>query len=221
MERRLFGVWIFDVGARLYTAMTANAVWQASCASLLDHVPANQKQLQALDLGTGPAVSALAMSRKRADVSFIGFDLSQRMLAIAKGHGTAAGWLPQRLSLLRGDALRLPLTDGRVDVVTGHSFLYLLPDHKAALAEANRVLARGGYAAFLEPHAGPVSWSWLIEQRSWRLLESLALWRFYSGRHMRFSPASLSTALAEAGFTNITTEITLGGFGIFGRAQKS
>jgi SAM-dependent methyltransferase len=112
------------------------------------------------------------------------------------------------------------LVDAGLDALTGHSFLYLLPNRRVALAEAKRSLRPGGYLAFLEPHAGQVSWAWLLGHASIRLLTSISLWRLYSWFHIRFSAESLCLALQEAGFVNITTEVTLGGFGIFGRAQK-
>lgn len=220
MGRRLSRVWIFDVGAWAYNAFTANEIWQTSCAGLLAHVPPDQARVYALDLGVGPGVSALAMGRQRADVSFIGLDLSQAMLEIARNNRKAVRWSPQRLSLLRGDALQLPLADRTMNVVTGHSFFYLLPDRHTALTEVKRVLRPGGYVALLEPHAAPGNWSWLLCQSSLRLLISVSLWRLYSRLHTRFSVSGLRTFLEEGGFIHITTEVTIGGFGIVGRAQK-
>src|SRR5262245_34964915 len=160
------------------------------------------------------------MGRRRPEVSFIGLDLSQPMLEIARDNRRMAGWRPQRLSLLRGDALQLPLAGETMHVVTGHSFFYILPDHHTALAEVNRVLRPGGHLAFLEPHAGWGDWGWLLRQGSLRLLIAVSLWRLYSRLHRRFSAASMRAALEQAGFVHIKTEVTLGGFGIVGRAQK-
>lgn len=220
MARQLSPVWLFDAGAWAYDSFTANEIWQASCAALLDHVPPNGRQRQALDLGVGPGVSALVMGRQRPDVSFIGLDLSPRMLAIARANRASAGWSEQRLPLLRGNVLQLPLADESLNIVTGHSFFYLLPDRNRALAEVKRILQPGGYIAFLEPHAGNGDWSWLLRQRSLRLLISVSLWRLYSRLHTRFSAGNLHVFLAQAGFRNIRTEVTLGGFGVVGRAQR-
>jgi ubiquinone/menaquinone biosynthesis C-methylase UbiE len=181
-------VWIFDVGAWAYDSFTANEIWQTSCASLLDAVPSNQARLQALDLGVGPGVSALAMGRGRPELSFIGLDLSQPMLKIARDNRKIAGWSPQRLSLLRGDALQLPFAEETMDVVTGHSFFYLLPDYHTALVEVNRVLRPGGYIAFLEPHTGPGDWNWLLRQGSLRLLIAVSLWRPGASRPQACTP---------------------------------
>lgn len=217
---RLFGVWIFDVGAGFYDFMTANRIWQANCARLLEYVPHDGSRRQVLDLGTGPAVSAVAMGQHREDVNIIGLDISKTMLAIANRNRKAGGWSLDRLSLLRGDVYRLPFADRSVDVVTAHSFLYLFPHDQAILFEVKRVLKNGGYISFLEPHQGQVSWPWLWQQRSGRLLASATLWRFYSGLHRRFSHHSLRLAFEQTGFANIVTEDTLGEFGIFGHARK-
>jgi ubiquinone/menaquinone biosynthesis C-methylase UbiE len=220
MKKYWGGIWLFDAGAWAYHLFTSNPVWLANCARLLAHVPPQQDQLCVLDLGVGPGGSALAMGQQRSTARFVGLDLAQRMLAVAARNRFKSDWPAERLPLVRGDALHLPLADKKVDAVTGHSLLYLLPDHQLALNEANRVLRPGGYAAFLEPHTGRVSWPWLWSQPSSRLWVSVTLWRFYSGLHRRFSPESMRRSLAQAGFVNISTEVTLGGFGIFGRAQK-
>ncbi len=107
-----------------------------------------------------------------------------------------------------------------MDGVTGHSFLYLLPDYRPALAEAVRVLRPGGDVVFLEPFAGRPDWGWLRRQGSLRLLSSLSLWRLYSGRHRRFSVDELRRAFEQAGLTNVRTEVTLRGFGLLGRGRK-
>jgi len=211
---------IFDFGSRLYAWMTGNPVWHANAAHLLDQLPPDRPEWLVLDLGAGPGNSALAMGAHCPTAHFIAFDLAQQMLELAQQNRLRAGVPPQCLAPVRGNALHLPLPTAAIDIVTGHSFLYLLPDYPGVLAEAFRVLRPGGYVAFLEPRAGAVDWSWLWQQRSTGLHISLTLWRFYSWLHRRFSAPMLATALTEAGFQNITTEVTLGGFGIFGRGRK-
>jgi len=212
---------IFDFGSWIYAWMTGNPVWHANAAHLLDHLPPAQAEWLVLDLGAGPGNSALAMRAHRPTARFVAFDLAQQMLELAQQNRLQAGVSLQQLAPVRGDALRLPLAPASVDVVTGHSFLYLLPNYQGVLAEALRVLRPGGYVAFLEPQAGAVDWAWLWQQRSTGLHISLTLWRFYSWLHRRFSTVSLAAALTEAGFQNVTTEVTLGGFGLFGRGRKA
>lgn len=211
---------IFDVASSLYAWMTGNPVWHANAAHLLDPLPLDQTEWLVLDLGAGPGNSALAMGAQRPTARFIAFDLAQQMLELTQQNRLRAGVPLHALAPVRGDALHLPLSTAVVDVVTGHSFLYLLPDYQGVLAEAFRVLRPGGYLAFLEPRAGMVDWPWLWQQRSTGLHISLTLWRIYSWFHRRFSASMLAAALTEAGFQNVTTEVTLGGFGIFGRGRK-
>ena len=211
---------IFDFGSWIYAWMTGNPIWHANSTRLLEDVPADRSEFVVLDLGAGPGNSALAMGAHRPAARFIALDLAQQMLELAQHNRWQAGWSGLRLAPVRANALRLPLPDAAVDVVTGHSFLYLLPNYPAVLGEALRVLRPGGYVAFLEPHAGAVAWDWLWSQRSTGLHISLTLWRFYSWLHRRFSAARLASALTQAGFQKVTTEVTLGGFGIFGRGQK-
>jgi ubiquinone/menaquinone biosynthesis C-methylase UbiE len=219
--RKLFNSrWVLDIGAWPYHLLTENRAWHTNCGRLLDGVPVGTDRLRVLDLGVGPGVSALAMGRRYPNLLLIGIDVGQRMLELAAANRRDEGWPAGRFSLLRADALRLPLKDESVDVVTGHSLLYLLEESVLALREAFRVLRPGGYVSFLEPRAGNVSWSWLWRQRSIRLFVSASLWRWYSRLHRRYSPSQLSTLLDLAGFKQPATEETLGGFGIFVRARK-
>jgi ubiquinone/menaquinone biosynthesis C-methylase UbiE len=219
--QRLLGQWIFDLGAGIYNSVNSNPIWQANCALLLDGMAPPAAGLLVLDLGVGPGVSAMNMGKRRPNDDFIGLDISRQMLELAGENRVEAGWQPNRLRLVRGNALRLPFADDAVDAVTGHSFLYLLPDHHTALIEAHRVVRSGGYAAFLEPYAGRVDWSWLLRQKSWQLLLSLTLWRFYNWIHGRFSEGDIKGEFEAVGFCRVETEVTLGGFGIFGRATKA
>lgn len=218
---RILGGWLFDVGAWPYNWMTANRIWQRSCADLLKSIRQQAQQVLVLDLGIGPGVSAVSMGERAQNARFIGLDISLPMLRQARSVRAKLGWPASRLMLVQADAERLPLAAQALDAAAGHSFLYLLRDHPAALKETHRVLRSGGSAAFLEPNAGRVDWVWLIRQRSLRLLVSLSLWRFYNWLHGRFSPESMTTALEQAGFVGADTEITLGGFGIYGRARTA
>ena len=211
---------IFDLGAWFYTAMTTNPIWLGNSARLLEGADSHNAPNLVLDLGAGPATSALAMGKERPAARFIAFDLAGQMLDLAERNRQAAGWPASRLALLRGNALQLPLASASVDTVTAHSFLYLVTNPTLVLGEAFRVLRPGGRIALLEPHAGELTWSWLWQQRNFGLQLSLPLWRVYSWLHRRYTPDSLAESLRNAGFTAVTTEVTLGGFGIFGRGQK-
>ncbi len=217
---RLLGPWVFDTAAWLYEWMTAAPAWQESCAHLLTPLPDAAGGELVLDLGIGPGVSALWMGELRPQARFVGLDLSHVMLRQAHLSRERAGWPPDRLMLVQADAGHLPLAAQSFDVAAAHSFLYLLPDHDAALAEASRVTRTGGLAAFMEPSSGRVDWGWLLRQRSGRLLVAFSLWRVYNWVHGRFSPARYEAAFARAGFGEVETERALGGFGLYGWARK-
>ena len=217
---RLLGSRVFSSAAWLYDWMTANSAWQESCANLLDPLPGRAEEGLVLDLGIGPGVSALMMGARRPQARFVGLDLSLPMLKKARTGREQAGWPVGRLMLVQADADHLPLAEGSFDAAAAHSFLYLIPDHHAALIEANRVMRYGGLAAFMEPNADRPDWDWLLRQRSGKLLFSFSLWRIYNWIHGRFSPASFTAAFERAGFSEVDIESALGGFGIYGWARK-
>jgi demethylmenaquinone methyltransferase/2-methoxy-6-polyprenyl-1,4-benzoquinol methylase len=70
------------------------------------------------------------------------------MLAAAR-HDCPAAWLVQ------ADAAALPFAAGAFDAATSHSFLYLVSDRAAVLAEVARVLRPGGRLVVLEITPGP------------------------------------------------------------------
>ena len=88
------------------------------------------------DVGCGTGIVTVRVLRPGRSV--IGIDRSAGMAAVA------AGRLPGRITL--GNATRLPLASGSVDVVTMVWLLHLLPAAAAAaaIAEAGRVLSPGG-----------------------------------------------------------------------------
>jgi ubiquinone/menaquinone biosynthesis C-methylase UbiE len=142
------------------------------------------------------------------------------MLGRARRRIGQAG-LRLRISLVQANVARLPLADSSVDAVTGHSFLYLLPDRQVALAEMLRALRPGGRVALMEPNAGPVGPRAVVSQsRDPRHIVSASLWRPFSRVHGRFTAATLCATLEGAGFTRCSVEETLGGLGLLGWADK-
>jgi demethylmenaquinone methyltransferase/2-methoxy-6-polyprenyl-1,4-benzoquinol methylase len=93
-----------------------------------------------LDLGCGTGSAGAALRRKGATV--IGVDLSTACLSVAQ----------RRLdSVVRADAAKLPFLDESFDALVARGALHHLPDADAALAEAARVLKRGGRALLIDP----------------------------------------------------------------------
>jgi ubiquinone/menaquinone biosynthesis C-methylase UbiE len=211
--------WIFNLGAAIYGWFTAQPVWRASCARLAAGLPAHDG-IRVADLGCGPGVSTIELARARPDALLVGLDLAPRMLAEASRRRATARH-PGRIRWVLGDAARLPFATGSLDALTGHSFLYLLPDRTTALAEMRRVLRSGGRLVLMEPSGRPASVRSILRfSRNPRHLFAVSLWRPFSRVHGRFSPASLAATLEQAGFVGCQVGEALGGLGLLARAEK-
>ena len=143
--------WLFNFGAEIYSWFTNQGVWRASCASMHRHLPAGEGLL-VVDLGCGPGVSAIELARLRPDIHLVGLDVAWRMLNEAQRRLRQANVPPLRIRLVLGDVTQLPFPGDSIDALTGHSFLYLLPNREAALAESLRVLRPGGRLIVMEPN---------------------------------------------------------------------
>jgi sarcosine/dimethylglycine N-methyltransferase len=75
--------------------------------------------------------------------------------------------LARQVRIVRGDVTRTPLAGDTMDAVISQEALLHVPDKRAALAEAYRVLKKGGRLAFTD---------W-IEHRSLNANDSEAMWR--------------------------------------------
>jgi demethylmenaquinone methyltransferase/2-methoxy-6-polyprenyl-1,4-benzoquinol methylase len=99
-----------------------------------------------LDLCCGTGDMAFALRRQAAaSASIFGADFSDAMLRLAakKSRGTALRWL-------EADALRLPFSDARFDLVTSAFGFRNLADYDAGLLEIARVLKTGGECGILD-----------------------------------------------------------------------
>jgi len=103
-----------------------------------------------LDICCGTADVALEARRTRpAAACVVGVDFSGAMLALGLRKVLAAGE-SGRVTLLRGDAMRLPAADRSVDAATIAFGIRNVQRPEAACAEIARVLRPGGRLAILE-----------------------------------------------------------------------
>jgi demethylmenaquinone methyltransferase/2-methoxy-6-polyprenyl-1,4-benzoquinol methylase len=106
-----------------------------------------------LDVCCGTADVALQARRGRATgrpaARVVGVDFSGAMLARGRQKVQASGEV-QRITLLRGDAMRLPAADRSVDAVTVAFGIRNVQRPEVACAEMARVLRPGGRLAILE-----------------------------------------------------------------------
>lgn len=217
---RLFHRLLFGVGALPYDLVTRHPVWHEHCRSMLDLVPRDEgSSRRILDLGCGPGVSAIQMSRAGAGDRVLGVDLSWPMLKRARRHVDGAG-LHDEVPLARASVFDLPFRDGSIDACTGHSFLYLLSDRARALSEMKRVLRPGGAVVLLEPAAGPALPRLARHLPTPSFALTMSFWVLASSAAGRFTPALLETTLARAGFVDIEIDTTLEGLGLLARARR-
>ncbi|HLI84938.1 MAG TPA: bifunctional demethylmenaquinone methyltransferase/2-methoxy-6-polyprenyl-1,4-benzoquinol methylase UbiE [Bryobacteraceae bacterium] len=193
--------------------------WRAHAARRLRHI-LEDPQARVLDIccGTGDLVLALERARRHPANPVLGSDFCHPMLVAAKHKSEQRG---SRAALFESDALRLPLADKSLDLLTVAFGFRNLANYQAGLAEMRRVLRPGGTAAILEFTQPPNAWF-------------AALYHFYSRRVLpliggaisgdrgaytylpesvkRFPDArELAAGMRRAGFAQVNYEYLTGG----------
>jgi len=209
---------IFSAIAGGYDFLTGQPIWRAHCAGLARRFH-ERRGLRVLDLGVGPGVSAIALAGARPDLALVGADTAHQMLRRARRSIGRLG-LARRVRLVLADGARLPFADGAFDVVTAHSFLYLVDDRDGVLAETRRVLAPGGRCVFLEPRARAGLAALRPGLRSPRFGLSMLGWRVMSRIKGRFTAETLRQTFERAGFDVVGVEESLYGLGLVVTAVK-
>jgi len=97
-----------------------------------------------LDLGSGTGHVTRELKRRYPRARVIALDIAPGMLREARHHQRP--W--RRFDRVCGDALRLPLRDGCIDLMFSNLMLQWCEPLAAALAEARRVLRSDGFFAF-------------------------------------------------------------------------
>jgi demethylmenaquinone methyltransferase / 2-methoxy-6-polyprenyl-1,4-benzoquinol methylase len=126
--------------------------WRSRTAHRVRHI-LRDPRARVLDIccGTGDLVLALERGRAPGATPILGSDFCHPMLVGAKKKmeqgraGSAA-----RAPLFEADALRLPLADGSLDLLTVAFGFRNLANYRAGLAEMRRVLRPAGTVAILE-----------------------------------------------------------------------
>jgi arsenite methyltransferase len=149
-----------------------------------------------LDIGSGPGFLADEMAAEvEPDGAVHGVDASESMLAIARRRETAVAYAV-------GDALALPYPDETFDVAVATQVYEYVPDMPAALAEARRVLRRGGRLLVLDTDWDAIVWHSSDRDRMTRVLEK---WNDHLADP--YLPRRLPGLLRNAGFKLAATTI--------------
>lgn len=125
----------------------------------------------------------------RYGVSVTGIELNPIRAQGANDLTRHAG-LASRVKVIEGDVTQVPLDDASADVVVSQEALLHVPDKRAALREAHRLLKAGGRLAFTD---------W-ITHRPLDADEAETMWRGIAAQTL-MSAADYRGALTEIGFT--------------------
>jgi len=149
-------------------------LWRARAVRRVSHILA-RREARVLDIccGTGDLVLAL---ERRGGGPVLGSDFCHPMLVAARAKIERRR---ARAVLFESDALRLPMRDASLDLLTVAFGFRNLTDYAAGLAEMRRVLRRGGMAAILEFSQPPNA-------------AFAALYNFYSRRILPWIGGALS-----------------------------
>ena len=143
-----------------------------------------------LDIGSGPGFLACEMAAAVGPSgSVTGIDPSQAMRSLAAGRQA-----PAHVTFGPGNATDLPFDDGTFDVVTSTQVYEYVADMPRALAEACRVLRRGGRLLVLDTDWDSIVWASSDANRMRRILGA---W----DEHLAdpYLPRRLAGLMADAG----------------------
>jgi ubiquinone/menaquinone biosynthesis C-methylase UbiE len=131
--------------ARDYDAMDHGDVNRRFVADFLEAQRAAgiAPNAELLDVGTGTALIPIELCRQNHLARVRAIDLADHMLLLARKNVERQRMM-DRITLERIDAKGLPYADSQFPAVISNSIVHHIPEPRAVLAEAIRVLAPGG-----------------------------------------------------------------------------
>jgi demethylmenaquinone methyltransferase/2-methoxy-6-polyprenyl-1,4-benzoquinol methylase len=224
-DEREAALWVRDMFGRVahrydlanhLLSCNIDRYWRARTVKRVRHI-LERPGARVLDLCCGTGDLALALARARGGL-VLGADFCHPMLRAARQKAEARH---ARAALFEADALRLPLADGSIDLLTVAFGFRNLANYAAGLAEMRRVLAPGGTAAILEFSQPPNrAFAALYSFYSRRILPLIGgalsgsrdAYTYLPESVRKFAaPEELAAAMRRASFTEVSYEYLTGG----------
>lgn len=137
--------------------------WRATLVDQVNPLPGQR----VLDVATGTGLVAFALARRGAEV--VGLDQSDHMLAGARQRlSRQPRDLRDRVTLIQGQAERLPFADAEFDALTFTYLLRYVDDPAATMRELSRVVKPDGRIGMVEfgvPESPPLRAAWRVHTR--------------------------------------------------------
>lgn len=144
----------------------------------------NSKEVLDVGCGTGTVLSMLS---KNEDISLAGFDLSEKMLNIAREK------LDEKVELKVGDSEQLPWDDNMFDAIMCTDSFHHYPEPEKVLSEMARVLKSSGHLIIADP--------WMLSP--FRQVTNLLFKYSKDGDYRIYSKTEISKLLIKCGFNSV------------------
>lgn len=218
----------YDLNNRVHS-LGRDQAWRRMAVRMCDVQPGDV----VLDVACGTGDLTLAFA-DAGPARVLGLDFTHEMMRVGQAkrdHRAARGGSDVPIAFADGDALRLPVADASVDVVSIAFGIRNVADPARACAEFARVLRPGGRLMILEfslPRLAPLRWAYHLYFH--HVLPRTATWiaRDRSGAY-RYLPQSVETfidkpamidLMTRAGFDDIRTRSLTFGIAIAYRGVK-
>lgn len=126
-------------------SLSIDRLWRSRVVRMVRRM----KPQRIMDLATGTGDLAIKMAKRIPKAHIMGVDLSENMLAVAADKVRRQG-LDDHIALYQGEAERLDVGDGVLDVVTIAFGVRNFGDIDGSLREIARALQGGGHLVILE-----------------------------------------------------------------------
>jgi ubiquinone/menaquinone biosynthesis C-methylase UbiE len=157
-----------------YYSLMATKHMRIPCQRVLSRIKAKGiHQGKCLDVGTGPGIFPIYLSKALPEIRFKAIDLSQIMIDIARMNSTEAG-TSDRINFQVGSAYSLPCEDHSLDLLLCINTLHHLDRPIEFFNEVARTLKVGGSFVIVDFHRD-VSFIWIG-------LFNL-FWKLFFGKH--------------------------------------